>query len=590
MRFVCDSCRAQYMISDEKVGAKGVKVRCKKCGYVILVRRQDMGVTIPPDEERTIVHSPPGSSPNQDSVLRGVEDDEIGAVFDQVLNAAGGAAKVSVSADTDSNENGAQNEYDSDNTRVVDLATLRKLAEQSEGNRSSGETSASNEGSVAGSDEEATAAAMQHEWYVAIDEKQVGPLTMEKVKDHWDRGEVGPDSLCWRSGFSDWVPLSEASELASVLAPRHAKPVIAAPMVTGSAAASMEAGYAATGTGGRGARADIPVLAPEPNTDNEPSWRPSAASALASLVQDEMAALNAKPAPGPKTNGATADPAVEAGLLDVPDSSGAPSPNMPPASDRAPAQSNGYGSMQYMPSYTVPPPTAAKGRGVLIAIISGVGVAVVLLLGATVVLLYQGQNRQPVNAVATVQTPPNVPPPSTKPVDATPTAVAQPGTPTGAAATSASNPATTTNPPPTPVADANSNPRTEARSGNSGRDRTKRNQHGKTPEEPAAASHKTEPIAPPPAPEVTGDDFDKAFGTGSGSSSSKPPPTKARSVYVPPPPGGESTGGGAALERLGQSDIMEVVLSHKPAIVKCVDEQKKREPGLSGKMVVRWNV
>src|SRR5262245_30753029 len=41
MRFVCDSCRAQYMISDDKVGAKGVKVRCKKCGYVILVRKAD---------------------------------------------------------------------------------------------------------------------------------------------------------------------------------------------------------------------------------------------------------------------------------------------------------------------------------------------------------------------------------------------------------------------------------------------------------------------------------------------------------------------------------------------------------------------
>ena len=38
MRFVCDSCRAQYMISDDKVGAKGVKVRCKKCGYNIVVR------------------------------------------------------------------------------------------------------------------------------------------------------------------------------------------------------------------------------------------------------------------------------------------------------------------------------------------------------------------------------------------------------------------------------------------------------------------------------------------------------------------------------------------------------------------------
>ena len=41
MRFVCESCRAQYMINDEKVGPKGVKVRCRKCGYVILVKRGD---------------------------------------------------------------------------------------------------------------------------------------------------------------------------------------------------------------------------------------------------------------------------------------------------------------------------------------------------------------------------------------------------------------------------------------------------------------------------------------------------------------------------------------------------------------------
>jgi predicted Zn finger-like uncharacterized protein len=41
MRFVCESCRAQYMINDEKVGPKGVKVRCRKCGYVIVVKRAD---------------------------------------------------------------------------------------------------------------------------------------------------------------------------------------------------------------------------------------------------------------------------------------------------------------------------------------------------------------------------------------------------------------------------------------------------------------------------------------------------------------------------------------------------------------------
>ena len=39
MRFACDGCNAKYMISDDKVGPAGVKVRCKKCGHVILVQR-----------------------------------------------------------------------------------------------------------------------------------------------------------------------------------------------------------------------------------------------------------------------------------------------------------------------------------------------------------------------------------------------------------------------------------------------------------------------------------------------------------------------------------------------------------------------
>lgn len=38
MKFECDKCHAQYMIADEKLGKKGVKVKCKKCQHVIIVR------------------------------------------------------------------------------------------------------------------------------------------------------------------------------------------------------------------------------------------------------------------------------------------------------------------------------------------------------------------------------------------------------------------------------------------------------------------------------------------------------------------------------------------------------------------------
>src|ERR1700687_149362 len=145
MRFVCDSCRAQYMISDDKVGARAVKVRCKKCGHVILVRRQellcDASAQPPPHPMRhaAVNGTAPGEAAQNEtqseaaqneaahneaahngeaqneaaqneaahngeaqneqsarantaarSILAGVADDEIGAVFDQAISSLGG--------------------------------------------------------------------------------------------------------------------------------------------------------------------------------------------------------------------------------------------------------------------------------------------------------------------------------------------------------------------------------------------------------------------------------------------------------------------------------------------------------------------
>ena len=39
MKFACESCQAQYMISDEKVGPAGVRVRCKKCQHINLIKQ-----------------------------------------------------------------------------------------------------------------------------------------------------------------------------------------------------------------------------------------------------------------------------------------------------------------------------------------------------------------------------------------------------------------------------------------------------------------------------------------------------------------------------------------------------------------------
>jgi hypothetical protein len=91
---------------------------------------------------------------------------------------------------------------------------------------------------------------------------------------------------------------------------------------------------------------------------------------------------------------------------------------------------------------------------------------------------------------------------------------------------------------------------------------------------------------PSPA-EESDDEFDELFGPkkGGGSKPEQPASNSGRSAYIPPEPGG-----GNVPARLGQSDIMQVVLANKPAIVKCVSEQKKKNPSLSGKLVMRWSI
>lgn len=205
MRFVCESCRAQYMINDDKVGPKGVKVRCRKCGYVILVKKTDArgpsAATAPPvalsndpdDALATQVLQNPLTGPDQTSDVTnpgagappsvevngaaathdegagkpgdsffGADEDEIGAVFDQVLKSGPQTMKDgSAKAPLDDNRQ---------STRVLDAELVRKLAEES--------APATDAAPAEAKKEEVP----QTDWYIAIDEKQTGPLTLDKSR------------------------------------------------------------------------------------------------------------------------------------------------------------------------------------------------------------------------------------------------------------------------------------------------------------------------------------------------------------------------------------------------------------------------
>src|SRR4051812_45973485 len=68
MRFLCPSCKAKYQIGDDKVAGRPVRMKCRKCGYVIQISSvPGMGDAlippVPPTKETSRVSSAAGSEP-----------------------------------------------------------------------------------------------------------------------------------------------------------------------------------------------------------------------------------------------------------------------------------------------------------------------------------------------------------------------------------------------------------------------------------------------------------------------------------------------------------------------------------------------
>lgn len=229
MKFLCDQCNAQYMIADEKVGPRGVKVKCKKCAHVIVVKAPEAlvpAMTSGGDETR--IHD--GTA----------------------IQAALAAERSKTSAEP---------------IATPQAASVNDADEQAR--QQAAPASAQPEAA-------ATTKVATKEWFVAIGDAQLGPLDVAEVHSRWDAGDLHEDSLTWRAGMPDWIALSEIPEFTDWTTQRPR----AAPEKAEAVAKKGE------GLG----------LAPASGV----AWKPSAASALSSLMQEELLAAAApKPAPVP---------------------------------------------------------------------------------------------------------------------------------------------------------------------------------------------------------------------------------------------------------------------------------------------------
>ena len=222
MKFVCDQCKAQYQIADEKVGPRGVKVKCKKCGHIIVVKAplQDEATTVDPGAAERMRQEEAGNTSASEITAPGAK-------------VPAPAAPVALGADV----SGAFN-----------AITSHSRAPEA--------------GAMAGSGEKL--------WHVTVGEAQVGPIDAIEVQQRLQRQELSEDSLAWKNGMPDWVPLSEIPAFAHLMQQKGKRD---------------RADGGAVAAAGRASAAAA-------------EWKPSAASALSSLVQDELLA-KPKEAPAP---------------------------------------------------------------------------------------------------------------------------------------------------------------------------------------------------------------------------------------------------------------------------------------------------
>ncbi|MCL2011828.1 MAG: AgmX/PglI C-terminal domain-containing protein [Cystobacterineae bacterium] len=582
------------MIKDEKVGPKGVKVRCKKCSHLMTVRLPDLElpdlelsdeatIRIPlPEEDESESFFAADLSPGASAEPSAETPSPFLSAFDEGLptgthlvseNADGLSENFEFSKSPEEEHVSEENlpfmppiqaavppadlgslfddpELKSPSTGLfgsLDEEELGDAFERAISQRKSSALQQSASGALFSEPSIVVSQGLSQpagvEWFVAVDDNQVGPLGMGEIKSYWRQGKISRDSLCWKSGMKDWEPIGALEELFDQL------------NVSAISTPGIE-------------------LSPPPESEAAPvDWQPSAASALASLVQDELQGMAASPpalephmaplaeaAPSYTTN-------ITAALTDIPSASPAVASALTPPYITAPpapayAAVPATNSTQTSAIYIPPAPPPARPHKAIWLLSAGLLLVFGVVVAILVVLLRSPEKPQPpppVMAQPTPQLPPPPPPPPPPAIEETPPVVRELVPPPSELPQIDPSQALAERfaPPPKPPK----------------KQETKRN-----------TSQSVASVAPPPARPSTSrvqDDFDKAFGV------ADPPARSTRqerptTVYVPPPVN--------VKQALSDADIMEYILSKKAEVLVCVREQKNRDPKLKGDMIVEWNV
>lgn len=127
------------------------------------------------------------------------------------------------------------------------------------------------------------------EWYVAINDEQVGPLTFADVRLRWEANELAPASLCWKQGMPDWTAIKNVKELEGLGEMNdQARTVVQRVESNDDAEETSDEPPTIAHPEDDPRKQEVKTAEVKEEAEEEPSWRPSAASALASLAAAEL--------------------------------------------------------------------------------------------------------------------------------------------------------------------------------------------------------------------------------------------------------------------------------------------------------------
>ena len=189
MKFSCDHCKTKYSIPEDKVRGKILKIRCKKCKNIIVVRE--------PGAEPQPVQPAMEPSVQQPSFQSSSLDAEFDRAFENAFDEKSGGKPPSDGQASDE---------------------LGRLSHSEEFlHADPGAAMAYNEVAQQAQAKAHYEAPTPQEWFMALNGDPVGPLTLSEVQEKLASGQADENTFAWKDGMGDWDCCSSIPELLPIL-------------------------------------------------------------------------------------------------------------------------------------------------------------------------------------------------------------------------------------------------------------------------------------------------------------------------------------------------------------------------------------